>query len=89
MHENDSINDIVTRFTKIANGHASLGDTIDNDKKVRKVIHALPPSWEVKTTTLKDLNDKEKMEFIGFIGNHKTHEMERNAIKEMAPQKKK
>jgi len=43
----------------------------------------------VKATTLKELNDKEEMELIGLIGNLKTHEMERKARKEMAPQKKK
>ena len=38
MHNNDSIDDMVTRFTKIINGLASLDDAIDNDYKVRKVI---------------------------------------------------
>jgi len=41
MHEHDSIDDMVIKFTKITNGLASLGDVIDNDQKVRKVIHAL------------------------------------------------
>ena len=68
MHENDTIDDMVTRFTKIINGLAFLGDAIDNDQKVRKVIRALPPLWEVKVTTLKELNDKEEMELIGLIG---------------------
>ena len=45
MHDNDSINDMVIRFTKIINGLTSLDDTIDNDQKVRKIIRALPPSW--------------------------------------------
>ena len=58
MHENDTIDDMVTKFTKITN---SLD--IDNDQKVRKIIRALPPSWEVKA------------ELIGFIENLKTHEM--------------
>ena len=31
MHENDTIDDMVTRFTKITNGLTSLGDAIDND----------------------------------------------------------
>ena len=48
-----------------------------------KVIRALSPSWEVKATTLKELNDKEEMDLIGLIGNLKTHEMERKARKEM------
>jgi len=89
MHDNDSIDDMVIKFTKITNGLASLGDAIDNDQKVRKVIRALPQSWEVKATTLKELNDKEEMKRIGLISNHKTHEMERKAREEMTPQKKK
>ena len=47
------------KFTKITNSHTSLGDTIDNDQKMRKVIRALSPLCEVKATTLKELNDKE------------------------------
>jgi len=89
MHEKDSIDDMVTRFTKITDGLTSLGNAIDNDQNVRKVIRALSPSWEVNVTTLKELNDKKEMELIGLIGNFKTHEMERKAREEMAPQKKK
>jgi len=44
MHANDTIDDMVTRFIKITNGLASLGDAINNDQKIRKVIRALPPS---------------------------------------------
>ena len=80
---------MIIRFTKITNGLASLGDAIDNDQKVRKVIQALPPSWKVKATTLKELNDKEEIKLMGLIGNLKTHEMERKVREEMAPQKKK
>jgi len=38
---------------------------------------------------LKELNDKEEIELIGFISNLKTYEIERKAREEMAPQKKK
>ena len=89
MQENEFIDDMVTKFIKITNGLASLGDGIGNDQKARKIIRVLPPSWEVKATTLKELNDKEEMELIGLIGNLKTHEMERKAREEMAPLKKK
>ena len=70
---------------KINNGLVSLGDAIDNDQKVRKVIRALPPSWEVKTIILKELNDKEEMELISLINNLKIHEIERKDRKEMSP----
>jgi len=89
MYENESIDDMITKFTKITHGLASLGDVINNDQKVRKVIRALSPSWEVKATTLKELNDKEEMELIDLISNLKTHEMERMAREETTPQKKK
>jgi len=71
MNENESIDDMITKFTKITNALTSLANGIDNDQKVRKVIRNLPPSWEVKATTLKELNDKEEMELIGLIGNPK------------------
>ena len=56
---------------------------------MRKIIRPLPPSWEVKATTLNELNDKKEMKLIGLIGNLKTHEMKRKYIEEKAPQKKK
>jgi len=36
MHKNNTIDNMITRFTKISNGLASLGDVIDNDQKVRR-----------------------------------------------------
>ena len=45
--------------------------------------------WEVKATTLKELNDKEEIDFFGFIGNLKTHEMEMKVREERAPSNKK
>ena len=76
---------MITKFTKITNGLTSLGDKINNDQKVQKVIRALPPSQEVKATTLKELNDKDEMELISLIGNLKTLEMEKAEREEMAP----
>ena len=80
---------MLTRFTKITNGLSSLSDKIDNDQKIRKVIRTLPKSWEVKAITLKELNDREEMDFSGFIGNLKTHEMEMKVREEReAPRRK-
>ena len=71
MNENESIGNMIIKFTKIINGLTSLGDEIDNDQKVRKVIHVLSLSLEVKSTSLKELNDEEDMKLIGLIGNLK------------------
>ena len=44
MKEDESIDDMVIKFTKITNDLAFLGDEIDNDQKVRRVIRSLPSS---------------------------------------------
>jgi len=44
--EDEFINDMIIKFTKITNGLSSF-DEIDNDQKVRKVIRVLSPSLEV------------------------------------------
>jgi len=59
MLDNESIDEILSRFTNITNGFSSLGDSIVNDKKKRKVIRDFPKDWEVKAIMLKELNDKE------------------------------
>jgi len=56
---------------------------------MRRVIRVLPQSWEVKSTALKELNDKEEMDFMGLIGNLKTHEMEQQVREDKVPQSKK
>ena len=55
-------------ITAITNGLVSLGKLISNDQKVGKILRAFPKSWEVKITTLKELNDKEKNGLHHFHG---------------------
>jgi len=57
-------------------------------KKIRKMIRALPKSWEVKAIIFKELNVGDEMGFSDFIGNLKTHDMEMKIQKEREPQKK-
>jgi len=87
MNENESIDEMLTRFAKITNIFSSLGDKFDNDQKVRKVIRALPKSWEVKAVTLKELNDNDKMDLSEFREKLKTHEMERK-VREESPKRR-
>ena len=41
MNENETIDDMITRFIKITNDLSSLGDSIDNNQKVRKVTSSI------------------------------------------------
>jgi len=89
MLENECINEMLTWFTKITNDLTFLSDTIDNDQKIRKVIRALLNALEIKAITLKELNDREEMDFSSFIGNLKTYEMEMKVREERETPKKK
>jgi len=53
------------------------------------VIIALPKSWKVKPTTLKELNDREGMDFSSFLKNLKVHEMKMKVREERESPKKK
>ena len=44
MNESESIDEMLTRFTKITHRLSSLADTIDNHQNIRKVIKTLPKS---------------------------------------------
>ena len=44
MNYSESIDDMITRFTKITDGLVSLSDSIDNDQKMKKIIRALSPT---------------------------------------------
>ena len=74
MHEHESIDDLLTHSSKINNALISLGEPSSNDSNVRKIIRSVPKLWEVKATTLKELNDSKEMDSTIFMGNLKTHE---------------
>ena len=64
IKENETLDNMITRFIKITNSLSSLGDSIDNDQKVRKVIRVLPQSWEIKSTA----NRIERQGRYGLLG---------------------
>ena len=50
MKENETILEIITRFTGITNSLVALGKKYTQVKKVRKVFRALTSDWEKKIT---------------------------------------
>jgi len=52
------------------------------------IIRSLPKTWEIKATTLKELNNSKEMNLTEFMSNLKTHEMKLKAREEREPQKK-
>ena len=57
MMENETISEMVTRFTDITNSLASLEKESTQVEKVRKILRALTLDWEKKTTAIEEAND--------------------------------
>ena len=81
MMENETISEMITRFTDITNFLASLGKEYTQVKKVHKILHALTLDWEKKTTAIKEANDLSTMSLESLIDNLMTYEVQLEGIK--------
>ena len=88
MLDGESIDEMLTQFITITNELVSLCKLISNDQKMWKIIRVLLKSWKIKTVTLKELSDDEKIDFTASIKNWKPHEMKMKAREDCEPQKK-
>ncbi|XP_019248821.1 PREDICTED: uncharacterized protein LOC109228101 [Nicotiana attenuata] len=57
MKDDESIQDMHTRFTSIINELHSLGDIIPRNNLVRKILSVLPSSWESKVNAITEAKD--------------------------------
>nr|XP_009779490.1 PREDICTED: uncharacterized protein LOC104228675 [Nicotiana sylvestris] len=57
MKEDESIQEMHTRFTSIINELHSLGEIISTNKLVRKILSVLPGSWESKVNIIIEAKD--------------------------------
>ncbi|XP_070022370.1 uncharacterized protein [Nicotiana sylvestris] len=75
MKDGESIQDMHTRFTSIINEIHSLGEINPRNKLVRKILSALPGSWESKVNAITEAKDLQNLTIDELIGNLKTYEM--------------
>ncbi|XP_070025444.1 uncharacterized protein [Nicotiana sylvestris] len=57
MKDDESIQDMHTRFTAIINELHSLGEIIPRNKLVRRILSILPSSWESKVNVITEAKD--------------------------------
>nr|XP_016435111.1 PREDICTED: uncharacterized protein LOC107761400 [Nicotiana tabacum] len=88
MKEDESIQDMHTRFTSIINELHSLGEIIPRNKLVRKILSVLPGSWESKANAITEAKDLQKLTIDELIGNLNTYEMKRKKDLERREPKK-
>ncbi|XP_070041592.1 uncharacterized protein [Nicotiana tomentosiformis] len=75
MKDDESIQDMYTRFTSIINELHSLGEIILRNKLVRNILSLLPSSWESKVNVITEAKDLQTLTIDELVGNLKTYEM--------------
>ena len=61
MKENETISEMITRFTDITNSLVALKKEYTQVEKVRKILHALTSDWEKKTNAMEGANNLSTM----------------------------
>ncbi|XP_070003022.1 uncharacterized protein [Nicotiana sylvestris] len=88
IRDDESIQDMHTRFTSIITELHSLGETIPRNKFVRKILSFLPSSWESKMNAITESKDLQGMTIEELIVNLKTYELKRKIDSEKREPKK-
>ena len=61
MKDNETIVEIIARFTDIVNGLKALGKTYKELEKVMKILSSFPSKWHTKVTTIQEVKDLTKL----------------------------
>ncbi|XP_019255262.1 PREDICTED: uncharacterized protein LOC109233861 [Nicotiana attenuata] len=77
MKDDESIQDMHTRFTSIITELHSLGEIIPKNKLVRKILSVLPGSWESKVNAITEAKDLQELTIDELVGNLKTYKMKK------------
>ena len=69
MKENETIVEMITRFTDIVNGLEALGKTYKESEKVMKILRFFPSKWHTKVTAIQEAKDLTKLPMEELIGH--------------------
>ncbi|KAL6327162.1 hypothetical protein AAG906_015201 [Vitis piasezkii] len=75
MKENETIVEMITRFTDIVNGLEALGKTYKESEKVMKILRSLPSKWHTKVIAIQEAKDLTKLPMEELIGSLMTYEI--------------
>ena len=75
MKENETIVEMIARFTDIVNGLEILGKTYKESEKVMKILRSLPSKWHTKVIAIQEAKDLTKLPLEELIGSLMTYEI--------------
>ena len=75
MKENETIVEMITRFTDIVNGLEALRKTYKKSNKVMKILRSLLSKWDAKVIAIQEAKDLTKLPLEEFIRSLMTYEI--------------
>ena len=75
MKNNETVVEMITRFTKIVNGLEALGKTYKESENVMKILRSLPSKWHTKVTAIQEAKDLTKLPMEDLIGSLMAYEI--------------
>ena len=75
MSENETIDEMYARFTKIVNEMRSLGKAYSTLERIRKILRCLPSMWRPMVTAITQAKDLKYMNLEDLIGSLRAHEV--------------
>ena len=75
MKDNETIVEMITRFTNIVNGLETLGKTYKESEKVMKISRSFPTKWDEKVTTIQEVKELTKLPLEKLIGSLMTYDI--------------
>ena len=87
MRQNESINDMYSRFQDIHHALIGLGERYTDFDIVSKVLNSLTDEWERKVLAIEEANDLSTMKPEELIGNLMSYEVNMQAKKDQAQER--
>jgi hypothetical protein len=83
MLEDETFEEFYSKMSDLRNSMVSLGKTVSDVKLIRKILRSLPKRFEIKVTTIEEINDLEVMKIEELVGSHQTYELSLPRVKKM------
>ncbi|MCI06303.1 gag-pol polyprotein, partial [Trifolium medium] len=78
MKEDESIHDFYMTVMEYVNNFDILGEKLDDEKLVRKILRSLTKKFDMKVTAIEEAHDITKMKVDELIGSLQTYESAQN-----------
>ncbi|GMJ03380.1 hypothetical protein HRI_004007200 [Hibiscus trionum] len=75
IEPDETVSKMFDRFSTIVNGIKGFGETIPEDKLVRKLLYSLPESWNRKRTAIIEAKNLKTLKLDELAGSLLTHEI--------------